>query len=228
MYRFLFYICVMTLAASFLCGCGEKRLPVDAIKSELRDVPTFSIILDDMDERGTFSKTHYHKYRILQEGQSWTTDWIKVPKDYYKRYETFLGMTLASKKEGQHNDTAGPAGYNYVGDSNYGRWQRDSSGNSFWAFYGQYRLLSDLLGGSRIYRRDYSTYQQYNRQNRPYFGRNNEYGTKGSVTKRQKPNFYSRREAKVRTSKASFSDRVNNRIGRTRTSVRSRSYGRGK
>ena len=40
-----------------------------------------------------------------------------------------------------------------VGNPSYGRWQSNSSGRSFWVFYGQYRLFSDLLGGRRGYHR---------------------------------------------------------------------------
>ncbi len=38
-----------------------------------------------------------------------------------------------------------------VGNPSYGQWKQDSSGGSFWEFYGQYRLFSDLLGGPGYY-----------------------------------------------------------------------------
>ncbi len=56
----------MILAATFLHGCAGRRLPIDIIKKELRDVPSYSIDLEDMDETGTFFKSYYHKYRIVQ------------------------------------------------------------------------------------------------------------------------------------------------------------------
>jgi hypothetical protein len=218
----------MILAATFLYGCAGQRLPIDLIKKDLRDVPSYSIILEDMDEKGTFFKSYYQKYRIVGGEQAWTTNWMEVPEDYYKRNENFLGMPLLSKKKGQYNTSVGPAGYNYVGNEQYGKWQRDSRGNSFWEFYGKYALISHLLGGSRVYRTDYNTYRDYRRQGRPYYGQNKQYGTSGHLTKSQKPNFYSRRAAKVRASKTSFSQRVNQRTGRTRSGYRSRSYGGGK
>ncbi|MBL7212113.1 MAG: hypothetical protein ISS61_07035 [Desulfobacteraceae bacterium] len=228
MSRFSILFLAMILGASFLHGCAGQRLPIDVIKKDLQGVPSYSIILEDMDEKGTFFKSYYQKYRIVQGERAWTTDWVEVPKDYYQRNENFLGMTLLSKKEGQYNTSVGPPGYNYVGDEQYGKWQRDSSGNSFWAFYGKYALISHLLGGSRIYRTDYNTYRNYRRQGRPYYGRNKQYGTGGRLTKSQKPNFYSRRAAKVRASKTSFSQKVNQRIGRARSGYRSRSYSGGK
>ncbi len=218
----------MVLAATFLQGCAGRSIPIDLIKKDLRNVPSYSVILEDMDAKGTFFKSYYQKYRIVGETQAWTTGWMKVPKDYYQRNENFLGMTLLSKKKGQYNTAVGPAGYNYVGNERYGQWQRGSGGNSFWEFYGKYALISHMLGGSRIYRTDYNTYRDYRRQGRPYYGRNKQYGTSGRLTKVQKPNFYSRRAAKVRASKTSFSQRVNQRTGRARSGYRSRSYSGGK
>jgi len=230
MYRLCYFALalILILAALFLFGCAGQRLPLDVIKAEFRDAPNYSVILEDMDERGTFFKTYYHKYRIVQDERSYITDWMKVPQDYYRRHETFLGMTLAAKKEGKLDSSVAPPGYHYVGDERYGSWKRDSSGNSFWAFYGQYAFLSAMLGGHRVYRDDYTTYRQYRNQNRPYYGRNREFGTKGTITKSQKPNFYARQAARAQAKKSSFSNRVNQRAGRTRSSFRSRSYSGGK
>lgn len=228
MKKFRLMALVLVIAMAFVYGCAGKKLPVDIIKHELRDTATYTVILDDMDDRGTFFKSYYHKYRIVQEVGNFATDWMEVPKDYYELNKNFLGMTLASKTEGQTSDAKGPPGYEHVGNQRYGSWQRSSSGTSFWVFYGQYRLFSDLLGGNRIYRGDYNNYRNSRSGRQPYYGSNNQYGTKGSVTKSQKPNFYSRRAAKSSLRKSSFSDRVNRRVGRSRTGSRSRGYGGGK
>ncbi len=63
------------------------------------------------------------------------------------------------------------AGGQLVGNPNYGQWRTDSGGNSFWAWYGQYMLISQLLGGRTIGYgawaggRDYSYYHDYGRRN---------------------------------------------------------------
>lgn len=212
----------MTIAAAFFFyGCGGGDLPVERIKKALKDSPTYSIILENMKEEGNFFKDYYHKYEIVQEGKTQTTDWLEVPEKYYRTNEPFLGMTLVSKKDGKLSSDAAPPGYRYVGDSRYGHWRTDRSGNSFWEFYGKYAMFSSLLGGFNrpIYRNDYNMYQQYRSRGMPYYGRHNEYGTNGSITKKMKPNFYSRRMAK----NASFKDRVTKRTGRTRTGYRGRS-----
>ena len=213
----------------FFYGCGAPPSPIDEIRSALKGVPTYSVILDDMTVEGNFLKDYYHKYRVIVEDQTTQTGWQRVSEKFYQQYEPFLGMTIWSKKDGKEADSIGPPGYEYVGDSRYGKWQRDSSGNSFWVFYGQYRLLSDLLGmGGPIYRNNYNTYQQSRTKGQPYYGPRNEFGTKGSVTKKQKPNFYSRQMQRQRVKKASFSDRVSKRVGRSRSNVRGRSGGWGK
>ncbi|MFT7560953.1 MAG: hypothetical protein ACI93R_002878 [Flavobacteriales bacterium] len=61
-------------------------------------------------------------------------------------------------------------GSQMVGNPNYGRWENRSNGTSFWAFYGQYRLLGDLMGRRVDYghwsrHRDYSYYNDRGRAN---------------------------------------------------------------
>ncbi len=79
---------------------------------------------------------------------------------------------IAASASRRANNAAdlGP-GSQLVGNPHYGQWRGDSSGNSFWAWYGQYALLSSLMGRSRIGYgawaggRDYSYYHDYGRRN---------------------------------------------------------------
>jgi len=221
-------VIVAILTSFLLCACGGPRPPLEKIRTSLKDIPTYSIVLDDMKEEGNLFKTHYHKYSIILEDKTTKTDWLEVPENYFKQNASFLGMTIWAKKDGKESKGIGPPGYEYVGDMRYGQWNTNSSGRSFWAFYGQYHFISALLGHGPIYRNHYASYTRSRTQNRPYYGSNNEYGTNGSLTKKQKPNFYSRRMTKMKAKQASFSDRVNQRVGRTRTSTRGRSGNWGK
>ena len=223
---------VTTVFVFGACGGRLGELPIEKLKQNLQDVPTYSIILDDMKEEGNFSNRYYHKYRVVfpEASESTPTEWLEVREDYYKTNASFLGMTLVVKKDGQLSSSVSPPGYQYVGDAKYGQWRNDSHGNSFWEFYGKYALFSSLFGGHRgpIYRNDYDGYRQYRSRNAPYYGKNNQYGTSGSFTKQSKPNFYSRRTARQKTKSASFKSRVAKRTGRTRTGYRGRSGGFGK
>ena len=224
------YILSALLLMMIVWSCGPKVLPIDKLKKDLSDVPSYSIILADMEEKGVLSKDFRHKYQVVTDDKEWTTNWSEVPEKYYRQKAALLGMTLAVKKDGKVSDEAQPPGYAYVGDSRYGTWKQDSHGNSFWEFYGKFALMSHLFGMMTrpVYRADYNTYDQYRSQNRPYFGKNREYGTEGSYTKKQKPNFYARRQQRELARKQSFSDRVGNRVGRKKTGYRSRSGSVGK
>ncbi|MBL1292801.1 MAG: hypothetical protein COB61_002910 [Thiotrichales bacterium] len=50
----------------------------------------------------------------------------------------------------QKENDYGPGG-NLVGNPHYGQWQTNSSGSSFWAFYGQYAFFSSLFRGPVYY-----------------------------------------------------------------------------
>jgi len=218
--------------ALYACGSGPKELPITKLQQKLKDVPTYSIVLEDMKEEGNFFIQFFHRYRVVipEEAENTLTGWLEVPETYFKQNEPFLGMSLMVKKEGIISSEVSPPGYQYVGDPKYGQWQTDSRGNSFWEFYGKYALLTSLLGGWNrpIYRNDYDMYRQYRNRNTPYYGPNKQYGTNGTFTKQTKPSFYSRRMAREKMKSTSFKNKVAQRTGRTRTGFRGRAGGFGK
>ncbi|MCP4076898.1 MAG: hypothetical protein GY744_12035 [Gammaproteobacteria bacterium] len=84
--------------------------------------------------------------------------------------------TLASLSEGQLSVIDVPASQMataqksnaLVGNPSYGNWKQDSSGRSFWEWYGMYALFSNVLGGRSYYdswssRPNYSYYGNYGR-----------------------------------------------------------------
>jgi len=79
-----------------------------------------------------------------------------------------------------------------VGNSNYGSWQKDSSGSSFWQFYGQYALFRDLLSpsygyrGGPIYRDNWygrPRYSYYHDYGRSTYGTASQQRSWGNTTK---------------------------------------------
>ncbi len=223
---------LLSLALVFVVGCSAPTSPVDELQAQLKTVPEYSIILEDMREEGTFFPAYYHKYKVIQGDQAWSTDLRQVSEEFYRKNENFLGMTLASKIEGEKSTTPHPAGYNYVGNEKYGQWKSDNRGNSFWEFYGKYALMRDLFGfaGRSVFRNDYNQYRGYRTQNRPYYGRTGrEYGTNGTVTKQRNPTFFERRRTRNVASQQRFRQKFQSRVGRSSgNSMRSRSFGFGK
>ncbi len=215
-------------------GCSGARPdnPIMKLRERLNQEKEYSVILADMKEnKGLFSSSYEHRYQIIINENVETDDWKAVPPEVYRRYASFLGMTILSKTEdGTVSESASPPGYQYVGNPKYGHWETDRSGNSFWSFYGKYAMFSHLFGlGSRnIYRNDWNNYRSYSARGRPYYGPNREYGTNGSITKKTRPNFYRRNQLKQTRSREKFGNKVQRRVGRTKTGYRSRSGGFGK
>jgi len=224
-------IFILLVLSLIFISCARKEDPLKIIVAKLAQTPEYSIILNDIKKEGMFSKSYYHKYKIVQGDKAYFTKWLRVSENSYRQNENFLGMTLASKtKDGQKSNTPYPPGYQYVGNKEYGNWRQDSRGNSFWEFYGKYALFSSLFGfGNRsFYRNDYNRYRSFQGSNRPYFGSKNksginQFGTNGSLTKRTNPTFYERRMAKQKSAKSGFSNKVNKRFGGSRTT-----FGRGR
>lgn len=211
-------------------GCGSDELPINAIQKELKNVPHYSVILDDMKEEGNFFKEYLHQYKIVQPDLSWKKAWVEVPEEYYRNTSSLLGMALFGKKEDEIIDTACPPAYQYVGDTRYGNWRPDSAGNMFWAFNRGTPLFDELDIDLHlpVYKKSYSAYKKSKSKKIPFFGLSNQYGTNGSFTKKMKPDFFARRSAKQSIKKSSFASKVSNRIGRTKTNFRGRSGSRGK
>lgn len=134
---------------------------------------------------------YYHKYVEENGGETRETDWVKVGEETFDDHYNNLGMTIASKPYGMFADEAikeaAPPGMAYVGDERYGQWKTDSSGNSFWEFYGKYMFISNLLGGGHpgyYTRSEWDTYRGYRRRSEPFYGgtrTNPRYGSASST-----------------------------------------------
>jgi hypothetical protein len=216
----------VALAVFLFAGCGGPRDPVREMQKSLSAAPDYMIILEDMRQEGSFFVDYFHRYKVTQGDRSQTTNWVEVTESTYKQYEPFLGMALVAKTDQGVNNTPHPAGYHYVGNPQYGSWNQ-GSGGSFWVFYGQYSLMRNMMGygGRSIYRNDYNDYRTSSSRRQPYYGRNKEWGTSGSVTQKQKPSFYQRRKQRLANRQSAFSQKARNRAGRSRSGFGSRSRG---
>jgi hypothetical protein len=130
----------------------------------------------------------YHKYTIIEDQKKRLTDWVEVDEDDFEENIDNLGMEIVSKPYGYFEEEkleeASPAGMSAVGDPKHGEWRNDSTGQSFWYYYGIYSFLN---GGSRdtvIYRDGYNDWNRNYRGREGYYGQNRDgtqrYGTGGS------------------------------------------------
>ena len=222
---------IAALSVVMLLAC-ERQQPLAQLQKQLNKFPEYSIALNDMKEEGNFIRHYYHQYKITvlktvgsNDYQQVLSDWLTVTADFYRKHTGNLGMVLATK---DGNNQAQPPGYNYVGNPQYGRWVENNNGTSFWEFYGKYALLSSMFGmmGRPVYHDDYRSYRHNRERGRSYYGRNGEFGSTGTETRKQHKNFYQRRQQRERLKRQAFGQRVRNRATRSHHSgFRRRSFG---
>ena len=210
---------VLAAMALGVTGCASET-PLERVARELDPFPEYSVVLQDMRPEG-----FYHQYRIVAgspDGESGemvyqetVLDWLRVGRRTYNRYLSHLGMVILSKgPDGAVDQQQHPPGYQQVGDERYGRWREDGNGRSFWEFYGQYALLSHLIGGFNrpIYRGDWDAYRDSRSRGQTYYGSGGAYGTNGTVTRQTNPDFFRRQQARQASSNQSFGERVRGRM----------------
>lgn len=225
-----------------LSGCGGKKFTKSPVDDIIKGMPTdrvFSVILHDMDVKGTFFKSYYHQYKVIQEKdpdkpEEEITKWYEVSKAEFERHADNMGMEIAHRGEdGKLVKSVSPPGYNrYVGNSRYGSWQQSGS-NSFWVFYGQYAFMSSMFNtlnypARRAYWDDYRG--NYYGTGRSYYGPTQNgrtpYGTYSDYNQKSRPNSaWNRNTSSFKQRVASRTSRSSSRYG---SSSRSRGGGYGK
>jgi hypothetical protein len=221
----------LPLLSLIFSGCGGMSNPVEKLQKELAQEKEYAIILNDMREEGNFVSSYFHQYRVDKGEIKDIRPFVEVSESYYKKNEPFLGMALSAKTpDGEVTTTPFPNGYQYVGNPEYGQWRQNDSGGSMWEFYGKYMLMSQVMNwaGFGLSRNHWSDYSNSRMSGRPYYGSNNQYGTNGSVTKKQKPNFYARKATQKTRSQSRFKNKINQRMGRSKNTFRSRGMSFGK
>lgn len=228
------------------CGGGDsefKKSPLDELIKELPKDEVFSIILNDMDVEGNFSKTYFHQYEIIKGStpetiSSETTNFLEVNEEFFNQHINNMGMEIASRDStGKLHKDVAPAGYsNYVGNQKYGQWKSDGNGGSFWEFYGKFAFMSSMFN-LMTYPARYSHYDTwrggYYGTGRPYYGPSSGgtsyYGTGSKYNQSRNPS--STWNNKPSSFKQQVRDRVSRSTGRTGSSsggYRSKGGGFGK
>ncbi len=211
------------------CGGSEfRKSPVDEIVRDLPNDQIFSIILYDMDQKGNFSRSYYHKYQIIRDidgdASEVLTEWMEVSEREFTNNIDNMGMEIVARDStGRLTKDVAPPGYNnYVGNPKYGRWE-DRGGTSFWAFYGQYAFMSSMFRMAMfpVHRSYYDDWRgNYRGTGRTYYGPGGSagryYGTGSGYSRTNNPN-----SSWTSSRSNSFKNRVASRT--SRSSGRSRS-----
>lgn len=241
-FPYIFRFFSFVLITSFLLGCGSKEFkksPLDEIIKDLPSDEVYSIILFDMDVKGNFFESYFHKYKIIRGSDANNiseieTDWKEVGEKEFKNYVNDMGMEIAARDStGKLTKNVAPPGYNnYVGNPRYGQWN-NSGGSSFWAFYGQYAFMSSMFNmmaypARRSYYNDWRG--NYYGSGRRYYGPTDSgsgrsggryYGTNSQYNRNSNPS------SSWSRNNSSFKNRVASRTGRSSSNRSSSSRSRG-
>ncbi len=226
------------LSVSLLASCGSSKefatTPLDELIKKMDKENSFTIILYDMDVEGSWSKDYKHKYKIITDEKvndstfkpkEKMTDWMPVSENFFEMHANDMGMEIAAKTDGKVTKQTAPPGYsNYVGNKQYGNWQTNSSGGSFWAFYGQYAFMSSMMGlmAGPVSRTGYNSYNSSYRGVRPYYGTStSKYGTFSAANRKANPSF-----ANKMSTNSSFKNKVQSSASRSTTAKSTRSGSR--
>jgi len=123
------------------------------------------------------------------------------------------------------NDKTMPPTQHLVGNPAYGSWQSRPGGGSFWGWYGQYRLFSDVLGWGR-YRYDQNYWYRsrsasyYGDVGRHYYGTNQNNRSWSQAAKRQ-PNVAANKARPARVKRFRSANRLSTYAPRTNAAPRS-------
>ncbi len=215
--------CGLVACALIFTACGSSKpkydgpSPVDMLMRDLSNEKSYSIILHDMkmdESKGLYE----HKYKVFKDIEKDSVgkvgDWTKTSEQFFAENLNNMGLELASKGEdGKIHKVPAPPGFNNrVGNAKYGEWQTNSSGQSFWHFYGQYMFMSSMMNmmAGPVYRDNYYHYRDYRSNpstgNTPYYGNNNQYGTNSPHGRASNPSFFERKQQQQQLS--SFKQKV--------------------
>ncbi len=157
----------LTPIAELVAQDATRKGPLyQSLVSRLDDIKKEPVTLDNADQL-------FARLDNIQEASSISifndalTDPINVLADMSDGRLARVGAISKAAESRANASSDYGAGSQFVGNPNYGSWQTNSSGTSFWAWYGQYRLFSDLIGaveyGHWSRHRNYSYYNDYGR-----------------------------------------------------------------
>lgn len=179
---------------------GIKYINTTQGLSELIPGAPVSVILTDIHSTGFLIKTYYHKYKVVYGFQSYEELIVRTSRGYTEKQKEFLGMSIFRryKTDNKEDITPLPPGSIFIGDKNFGRWEKTSTTNKVWKFFRVYRQLPKYLGWENFVPtlKIHNNLKIYQNQQKPFFGSNDEFGLNGSITKKAFPKYFERQKPK--------------------------------
>lgn len=172
-----------------------------------------SVILTDVHSTGFIIKTYYHKYKIVYGFQSYDELITRISSQFKSKHNKNIGLSILRRYEdGNVDHTPLPPGSIFIGDKNFGTWKTKNE-NKSWHFYRVYRHIPIFLGWID-FRPSYTFFQEIQnriKDQKSFYGFNDEFGIKGSITKQSFPNYFSKLKGNRGINyKEFFNDYLNN------------------
>lgn len=168
-----------------------------------------SVILTDTHSTGFIIKTYYHKYKVVYGFQTYDELIVRTSRNFTARHAKNIGMSIFRRNEAlEQYFTPMPPGSVFIGDRDFGRWRMSQVYGREWQFYRAYRYLPQYLGIDKFHI-TYSFYQEIQkrqRQNKSFHGFNDEFGTEGSVTRKEFPAYFEKDKEQEIDLSSYFSD----------------------
>lgn len=167
-----------------------------------------SVILTDTHSTGFIIKTHYQKYKVVYGFQTYDELIVRTSRSFALATQNYIGMSIFRRTEElQESFTPLPPGSVFIGDRDFGRWINSSVGK-VWQFYRAYRYLPQYLGIEK-FKPTFSFYQEVikaERENKPFYGFNDEFGLNGSITQEEFPAYFKKDRSQDINLKDYFAD----------------------
>lgn len=150
-----------------------------------------SLILLDSFQNGFLIKTYYQRYKIVHGFKAPDEIIVRTSGKFWEKGLPFRGMSLFRRFENSLKEEVipMPPGTLYIGNPSYGHWEFNSSGTKFWRFHRAYRQFPTLFAwGDFIPSFEFfKQIQIFFINERPFYGINGEFGSKGHITKLNVP-----------------------------------------
>jgi len=170
----------------------EKRMTINGIdelksSASLLRPPTSVLLLDSYSE-GLFLKTYILRLRLVRVFSGTKDITIKTSKEFFEANKGNIGMSIFRLDEGAPSPETLPLppGSYFLGHFTFGSWRLINSGQRIWKFHRSYRDLPEVLGWGK-WRPTKTFYKKiilHKEQQLPFYGHNNEFGTEGTITKK--------------------------------------------
>jgi hypothetical protein len=197
MYKFFLYFILVILYLGLAKTLSPSELGVQYLQNEKSFNKLFkgnktTAILIDTHATGFIMKTYYQKFRVISGYDNVEEIIVRTSREFARRNLNHIGLSIYRKNDSLEEFTPLPPGSLYIGNRECGEWRINKRGKVVWRFNKSLKNFPRYLGWGK-FRPDVDFYQQLKLNaslDRPFFGPNGEFGSKGYITQKAFPHFF--------------------------------------